>query len=86
MDLIILCNNYNCFPPDTLNEDNYDDIQDDRSPSIQVAMDTDRATLAVGEETGRSCDEVTTSPVITMYHTQDGHETRLPYQNVMLGM
>uniref|UniRef100_A0A674AV56 PPFIA binding protein 1a n=1 Tax=Salmo trutta TaxID=8032 RepID=A0A674AV56_SALTR len=69
---------------DTLNEDNYDDIQDDRSPSIQVAMDTDQATLAVGEETGRSCDEVTTSPVITMYHTQDGHETRLPYQNVML--
>uniref|UniRef100_A0A674AU33 PPFIA binding protein 1a n=1 Tax=Salmo trutta TaxID=8032 RepID=A0A674AU33_SALTR len=54
------------------------------SPSIQVAMDTDQATLAVGEETGRSCDEVTTSPVITMYHTQDGHETRLPYQNVML--
>uniref|UniRef100_A0A8C7FBL0 PPFIA binding protein 1a n=1 Tax=Oncorhynchus kisutch TaxID=8019 RepID=A0A8C7FBL0_ONCKI len=47
---------------DTLNEDDYDDIQDDRSPSIQVAMDTDRATLAVGEETGRSCDEVTTSP------------------------
>ncbi|XP_036800738.1 liprin-beta-1 isoform X2 [Oncorhynchus mykiss] len=43
---------------DTLNEDNYDDIQDDRSPSIQVAMDTDQATLAVGEETGRSCDEI----------------------------
>ncbi|XP_036813181.1 liprin-beta-1 isoform X1 [Oncorhynchus mykiss] len=43
---------------DTLNEDDYDDIQDDRSPSIQVAMDTDRATLAVGEETGRSCDEI----------------------------
>uniref|UniRef100_A0A8C7VM15 SAM domain-containing protein n=1 Tax=Oncorhynchus mykiss TaxID=8022 RepID=A0A8C7VM15_ONCMY len=49
--------------------------EDDRSPSIQVAMDTDRATLAVGEETGRSCDEVTTSPVITMSHTQDGPET-----------
>ncbi|KAK6314722.1 hypothetical protein J4Q44_G00142510 [Coregonus suidteri] len=43
---------------DTLNEDDYYDIQDDRSRSIQVAMDTDRATLAVGEETGRSCDEI----------------------------
>ncbi|XP_029486342.2 liprin-beta-1-like isoform X2 [Oncorhynchus nerka] len=43
---------------DTLNEDNYDDIQDDRSPSIQVAMDADQATLAVREETGRSCDEI----------------------------
>ncbi|XP_045077438.1 liprin-beta-1-like isoform X2 [Coregonus clupeaformis] len=43
---------------DTLNEDDYYDIQDDRSRSIQVAMDKDRATLAVGEETGRSCDEI----------------------------
>ncbi|XP_020365028.1 liprin-beta-1-like isoform X2 [Oncorhynchus kisutch] len=43
---------------DTLNEDNYDDIQDDRSPSIQVAMDADQATLVVREETGRSCDEI----------------------------
>ncbi|XP_045066319.1 liprin-beta-1-like isoform X2 [Coregonus clupeaformis] len=43
---------------DTLNEDDYYDIQDDRSRSIQVAMDTDRATLAVGEETGRSWDEI----------------------------
>ncbi|XP_035604875.1 liprin-beta-1-like isoform X4 [Oncorhynchus keta] len=43
---------------DTLNEDNSDDIQDDRSPSIQVAMDADQATLAVREETGRSCDEI----------------------------
>uniref|UniRef100_A0A8C7K693 PPFIA binding protein 1 n=1 Tax=Oncorhynchus kisutch TaxID=8019 RepID=A0A8C7K693_ONCKI len=51
------------------------------SPSIQVAMDADQATLVVREETGRSCDEVTTSPVITMYHTQDGPETRLPYHN-----
>uniref|UniRef100_A0A8C8LSI0 SAM domain-containing protein n=1 Tax=Oncorhynchus tshawytscha TaxID=74940 RepID=A0A8C8LSI0_ONCTS len=50
-------------------------------PSIQVAMEADQVTLAVGEETGRSCDEVTTSPVITMYHTQDGPETRLPYHN-----
>uniref|UniRef100_A0A8C7P8V4 SAM domain-containing protein n=1 Tax=Oncorhynchus mykiss TaxID=8022 RepID=A0A8C7P8V4_ONCMY len=55
------------------------ETSNDLSPSIQVAMDTDQATLAVGEETGRSCDEVTTSPVITMYHTQDGPETRLPY-------
>ncbi|CAB1345994.1 unnamed protein product, partial [Coregonus sp. 'balchen'] len=43
---------------DTLNEDDYYDIQDDRSRSIQVTMDTDRATLAVGEETGRSWDEI----------------------------
>ncbi|XP_024233044.2 liprin-beta-1 isoform X2 [Oncorhynchus tshawytscha] len=43
---------------DTLNEDNYDDIQDDRFPSIQVAMEADQVTLAVGEETGRSCDEI----------------------------
>uniref|UniRef100_A0A8C7PAF8 SAM domain-containing protein n=1 Tax=Oncorhynchus mykiss TaxID=8022 RepID=A0A8C7PAF8_ONCMY len=62
------------------------ETSNDLSPSIQVAMDTDQATLAVGEETGRSCDEVTTSPVITMYHTQDGPETRLPYHIVMLGI
>uniref|UniRef100_A0A4W5QCN3 PPFIA binding protein 1a n=2 Tax=Hucho hucho TaxID=62062 RepID=A0A4W5QCN3_9TELE len=49
---------------DTLNEDDYDDIQDDRSHPIQVAKDTDRATLAVGEETGRSCDEI---PSITVF-------------------
>ncbi|KAL0962912.1 hypothetical protein UPYG_G00347070 [Umbra pygmaea] len=50
---------------DTLNEDDYDDIQEEKSPSVPVTMDTNSATVAVGEEAGRSHDECPSMAVLS---------------------
>uniref|UniRef100_A0AAY5KT20 SAM domain-containing protein n=1 Tax=Esox lucius TaxID=8010 RepID=A0AAY5KT20_ESOLU len=50
---------------DTLNDDDYDDIQEDRSLSTHLSVVTDMGTVAVGEETGRSRDEFPSVAVLS---------------------